>query len=445
MGAMLTITRLLATGLLLAAAAAPGHEGRWDVEIDRTGWQPPVARGRLALAKDGKSWSGTITFQVLMNGRRLTLEDVAVKGKELSFKIPGLDYELDGKLKKGALSGTCQTANGQRFEWTGARHTTEPAELFEKGLRAAKDLPRGDAKKLGVSMDDLNDLVHAAEKADTDALLVIVGGKTVCERTFGGELEPIPIMSVTKGVTALAVAALIEDGKIDSLDQHVSVWFDDWGEGVKSTVTLRHLVTHTSGLRHAKLAHALNNADDRVAYARAAPLSDPGKEWSYNNDATALLSGIVEAAAGKPLDEYVQERLFDRMGIEKPRWNRDEAGHTVSYAELFLDMRDLARIGQLLANDGAVGKEAVLEKKTIELLTGQVTPLSDGQGVLWFRVFDDDKNAIGVRHDGWLGQHLVVLPESDVVAVRLRHGKQGDGQAYGLGDFTARVVALSGR
>ena len=76
----------LMTGVLLAAAvAAPGVEGRWDVEIERAGWQPRIAKGRLALERDGKTWNGTIAFQVLMNGQRLTLEDVEVKGKKVSF------------------------------------------------------------------------------------------------------------------------------------------------------------------------------------------------------------------------------------------------------------------------------------------------------------------------------------------------------------------------
>jgi len=141
----------------------------------------------------------------------------------------------------------------------------------------------------------------------------------------------------------------------------------------------------------------------------------------------------------------VQERLFDALGIQKPRWNRDDSGHTVAYAELFLDMRDLARVGLLVANRGRVGKKAVLAESTIEMLSTQTTPLSDGHGVRWFRVFDAQKKSVGLRHDGWLGQHLVVLPGMRAVAVRLRHGKQGDAAEYRLGDFATRVLAIARR
>ena len=269
-------------------------------------------------------------------------------------------------------------------------------------------------------------------------------GKVVCERYFGSKPGPIPTMSVTKFVTGLAFGLLLEDGKIESLDAPVSTWFPDWSEGERAKVTLRHLLTHTSGIAHAKRADVLNGQDDRVAYVRQADVKAPGTEWSYNNDATALLSGIGAAAADKPLDEYVSERLFDPLEIERPRWNRDKAGNTVTYAELWLTARDLARIGQLVVARGKAGKKTVVKGETIDLLAAQGTELSDGQGLLWFRVLDTDGELLGVRHDGWLGQHLVVYPEAGLVGVRLRHGRKGDAREYGLGAFAGLVLGVAG-
>jgi CubicO group peptidase (beta-lactamase class C family) len=426
----------------LAASTAGAEsplEGRWDVVIERPGWEPREAKGVLVLERKGKAWDGSLTFEVLMNGNRQALEDLEVRGSKVEFRLGALEYRLEGKLEKGRLVGSCKTPKGA-FAWTGTRGKVEAVELFEKGLSFVGDFEKGDAAALGLDVEALSALVRAAQASDTDALIVLKDGKVVCERTFGREGGAIPTMSVTKFVTAFAAGLLLEEKKIASLDAPVSTWFPEWKEGGKEKVTLRHLLTHTSGIAHAATAAELNAQRDRVAYVRKATVDAPGTAWSYNNDAVALLSGVLAAAAGEPVDAYLERRLFVPLGVGKPRWNRDGAGNTVTYAELWLSARDLARVGRLVAEKGSARGKALVAPETIELLGSEATPLQKTQGLLWFRILDEKGAALGWRHDGWLGQHLVVYPRDGLVGVRLRRGAKGDAPQYGFGGFPGLLL-----
>src|SRR5438552_4293384 len=101
---------------------------------------------------------------------------------------------------------------------------------------------------------------------DTEAVIVQRDGKVVAESMFGRASGPIHVMSVTKFVVGFAVAMLLEDKKLASLDAPLSTWFPDWKEGTKGKVLLRHLLTHTSGVEHEETAEKLNEAKDKVGY-----------------------------------------------------------------------------------------------------------------------------------------------------------------------------------
>jgi CubicO group peptidase (beta-lactamase class C family) len=343
------------------------------------------------------------------------------------FKIEHAQFtlEFEGKRKGAGLEGKCKWKGLGTYPWTAARaEAPEPQARFEKGLRFGRDLPRGDAEKLGFDGPALDRLIAAARDAQTDALLIVKDGRIVCERYFRGRRGRIQLMSVTKFLTAMAIALLVEEGKIASLDAPLSTWFDEWGKGPRATVTLRHVMAHTSGIacgRDAKgrpSARKLNEEKDKVAYVRRQPLTDvPGEKFAYNNEAIALLSGVISQAAGEPADAYLKRKLFDPLGLRDWTWNRDGAGHTVTYAECAMSARGLARIGVLVARGGRWGSKTLVPEKWIRTLGDRPgSPHNERCGLIWWRLTDP----AGYYHDGWLGQMLLVYPEQDLVAVRLR-------------------------
>ncbi|MHC4931023.1 MAG: serine hydrolase domain-containing protein [Planctomycetota bacterium] len=424
-----------------AAAAPPSHklEGAWEFHMVRpAGAMPRTCQAQLELQRAGKNWSGAIRFRRILGGRQLALADLSVKGKGFKARLDDRKFriELEGALRGSTLAGRLDWKGYDSFEWSANR----PGTLFEPGLEFDRDLPRGDAAKLGMDAEALAALVSEARRAYSDALVIVKDGRVVCERTFGHPGGRIETMSVTKFVTAIGVAMLLEEGKIPSLDTPLSSFFPSWSKGPEAKVTLRHVLTHTSGIRHEKMAWKLNKESDRVRYVLGNGVAtEPGTQHAYNNDAVALLAGVFPKTVGKQLDEYVGRRLFRPLGIRDWEWGRDGEGTTCAYAELRLGARDLARIGMLVANGGRVGSRKILSQEWLTRLARPATPLKPDQGLLW-RLFLDGRK--GVYHTGWLGQWLIVCPSEKLVAVRLRRFEdqsETDRREYEFGKF-ARLL-----
>jgi CubicO group peptidase (beta-lactamase class C family) len=152
---------------------------------------------------------------------------------------------------------------------------------------------------------------------------------------------------------SLAVGLLLHEGKIGSLDAPLSTWYPEWSVGLRSEITLCHVLSHTSGLENRAVDLEMYAQRDTVAFARTLSRTHPpGQYYVYNNEAIQLLSGIVRRAAGVELDAYLAKRVFLPLGIRNAPWEKDSAGHCLAYAGLALTPRDLAKVGQLMAQRG---------------------------------------------------------------------------------------------
>ncbi|MCC6523256.1 MAG: beta-lactamase family protein [Polyangiaceae bacterium] len=260
----------------------------------------------------------------------------------------------------------------------------EPGAPFFEADAPDDWLPRRTARAVGLDPEALARLVADAAASDSDSLVVLRGSELVVERYFGRPRGPIETRSLTKSVVALGVLALVADGAIASLDAPLATFFPALGAGDKSAITLRHVLTHTSGLASTESGAELDAAPDRLAYALARPLvAPPGQRFAYSNEATALLSGVVAAAAGRPVDAYLAERLFAPLGIRDVAWARDRAGHVQTYFGLRIGARDLARLGMLVRDLGRFAGRALLPP---ELVRAAVTPSArePSYGLLWW-------------------------------------------------------------
>ena len=358
--------------------------------------------------------------------------------------------------------------------------------------------PTATPEATGLSRPALEVLVRQSEESGSDVLLVLAGDRVVVARNFGRVPEVLDTKSVTKGFVGLAIAFLIAEGKL-TLDQPLSSWFEEWKDGPKSKVLLRHVVTHMSGLSHEPMAWKLESHDDRLAYVRALPLvTEPGATFSYNNEATMLLSGVVAAAAGEPIDTYLQPRLFTPLGIADAKWSRDPAGNVTTNGGLAMSAVSLAKVGlalrdrrvvptawitamqeptpkapwmgllTFLSYDGWQVQDAPLRARLgrngfaaapklapldgRRFLTGAAYWMAAGQLLapaereqLGSIVREDlvpfahqEGPQVGFNWPGWLGQWLVVFPKAGVVAVRQRR------QPPKLDDTTVAQISMNG-
>ncbi len=288
---------------------------------------------------------------------------------------------MHGNLLFAVIAGLTLSACAQ------ARVAGSPPGDASAGAPAQEPPPWASPEAAGLDPAALRRLVEGARASGADALVVVKDDRLVLEEHFGTRAGPIEAFSTTKSVVSLAVGMLLDEGRLRSLDQPVSDFYPEWKGGPKRAITLRHLLDHTSGL--ADLPPVSDADSYRSNWVRVALDSDltsePGTHWAYNNRAVNLLAGIVEKASGQRLDEYLRDRLFAPLGIKDYEWMRDIAGNPVCMAGLRLRPRDLARIGEMLADGGVWQGRRIVSAAWIEASALQQSqPLNPGYGLLWW-------------------------------------------------------------
>ena len=162
------------------------------------------------------------------------------------------------------------------------------------------------------------------------SLLVIREGELVVRRGYGlsdvehgieaGPTTNYRLASVTKQFTAAAILLLAEDGKL-TLDDRLRHWLPSL-PAADDAITLRHLLTHTSGLIDYEdvmpddTTEQLRDADVlRLLESQDRTYFKPGSDYRYSNSGYALLALIVERASGKSFQDFLHERIFLPLGM----------------------------------------------------------------------------------------------------------------------------------
>ncbi|HEX8657767.1 MAG TPA: serine hydrolase [Hymenobacter sp.] len=275
-------------------------------------------------------------------------------------------------------------------------------------------------------------LVQAAEASHSDALVVLKDGKLVGEWYFGKPQGPIEAMSVTKSVVSLAIGALMAEGKIKSIDEPLYAFYPEWKQGRKQAVTLRHLLSHTSGLQnYPRTDVEIYPSPDFVQLALAAELTEePGKAFAYNNKAVNLLAGVVQKAAGQRLDVYLREGLFKKMGITHFDWTLDQAGNPHGMSGLQVRPTDLAKLGQLMLQQGRWNGQQLLTPAWVTASKQASQEVYPAYGLLWWLIPASTTYLIDQEQIGRL-EAAGVKPEF-VAKVRGLQGNYPDQAAYTL-------------
>jgi CubicO group peptidase (beta-lactamase class C family) len=164
----------------------------------------------------------------------------------------------------------------------------------------------------------------AAVLVAQDGKVRFQGGYGLADVAHGVAFSPETksrIGSITKQFTAAAILKLQEEGKL-SVNDKLSKYFPDFPRG--DEVTLRHLLTHTSGIRSytdkagfvAKVTKPIK-ADDLLNSFKNEPFDfDPGKKWHYDNSGYFLLGQIIEKVSGQSYGDFLQKNFFDPLGMK---------------------------------------------------------------------------------------------------------------------------------
>lgn len=233
----------------------------------------------------------------------------------------------------------------------------------------------------------LDSLLMRAEQTHSESVIIYRDNKLVTEKYFGiGQPDQkIETMSCTKSIVGLAVACMLSDGLLDSLDVPISSYYPELRQGQKQGITIRHLVNMTSGIQNNPNATVeIYPAPDFVQLALTAELvNKPGEVFSYNNKSLNLMAGVILKITGKRMDVFIGERLFKPLGITDFSWTLDKVGNPHVMSGCQIKPHDFIKIGNLLLSKGRYnGKQLIAEKYVNEV----VTPCKQyqGYGMLWW-------------------------------------------------------------
>lgn len=275
---------------------------------------------------------------------------------------------------------------------------------------------KADPASLGLNVEALKRHAELCVRTGADACLVVYKGKLVQELYSPRYQMPMMAMSSTKSVTGLLVGALIDDGIIKSVDEPVCKYVGEWCAGTKGKVTLRHLLSMTSGLPRMS-DKSVGWVSDKNTFVNGLPLStEPGSAWAYSNEGVQLLSPVIDRAAGEPAQDYARRRLFEPLGMSNTRLHLDEKRHAWTYADMETTPRDFARLGVLMLNKGTWRGKRVMSESWVAQSTKPSQTLKPEYGLLWWLIDDPE----GYAALGYLETNLYVFPSRDLIVVRMQ-------------------------
>jgi CubicO group peptidase (beta-lactamase class C family) len=181
---------------------------------------------------------------------------------------------------------------------------------------------------------------------------------------------PMEVFSSTKSVISILTGIAWDQGKI-GLDDPIGKYLPaGLGDAAHRAITIRQLLTETSGLDESILSEFVTvGLDEDIAQeALAQPITHtPGTHFEYSQRTPDLLSAVLQHALGEDLQAFAQRYLFDPIGIPRSSyiWLRDRAGYTYGYANLFIPPAQFAKLGLMMQNGGTWRGQRVLSSAYI--------------------------------------------------------------------------------
>lgn len=305
-------------------------------------------------------------------------------------------------------------------------------------------LPRADESELPCDVNVFHNVFNDVFFNGVDelhGLMVLQNGKVIYEEYstgFGPDFKHV-LWSASKTFTATAIGFARQDGLLDVNDKVVSFFGDDVLPEERSewldNLTIHHLLCMSACLKETLDGRMRNGEDfDWVKDALSKGFNfEPGSRFFYNSVDSHILSAIVTKVTGKTAEEYMKEKLFDRIGLTDYIWEKCPTGESIGGFGLFMTLESLAKMGQFMLNKGTWNGERLLEEEWFDMaMSPQIMQyeISGDPEANAERYEDDDWNQGycyqmwkctrgGVRLDGAKGQLCIIIPEKNAVVATL--------------------------
>lgn len=255
------------------------------------------------------------------------------------------------------------------------------------------------------------------------------------------------VYSIAKSYLSTGVGMAIDEGLLSLQDKPWDMFYDLLPKNVDESwkdVTLEHLLTMASGNGSACLmaedrSRLKSDTDETISeefkeewlkYAFASPICyRPGEKFVYGNQNPYIAGRMLEKVTGMTVCDYLYEKLWQPLGLEKPYWGTDNAGHTFTASDLYLDIDSMTKFGQVYLGNGTyngkrfVSEDWIRKSTAIHIRSSCLSPNGGAADELQGYGYYFWKNTKeGYRANGKMGQLILVLPEKEaVISVQARH------------------------
>ena len=308
-------------------------------------------------------------------------------------------------------------------------------------LRAQQNdgLPRSTPAAEGIStraVINMMDSLQQMRGCDIHHVMVVRHGKVVAElhaAPFRAE-DSHTLYSVSKLATALAVGVAVDENRLRLDDRVMTFFYDKMPDVISANmadVTVRDLLMMASGVSPDTGIRA--NGTDWVREWLAKPCDEtPGKVFRYDSMCSFMLSAIVQRVTGRPLLDYLQEKIFTPMHITQVEWEKSPDGICTGGWGLRVQTETLAKLGVLMLNKGAWEGQQLVSADYVEQACSPLIaaePSEDGISSYGYHLWNATWQGFGKLSIamGRFGQAMVLLPEQDMVVVVL--GIMAEGQS----------------
>ncbi len=270
------------------------------------------------------------------------------------------------------------------------------------------------------------------EQTQSVAFLIVKGGEIEYEDYWDGysASSRSNSFSMAKSITTMLAQCAIQDGVIKGWDQKVTDFLPELQGEFANQLTLRHLSTMTAGLDFNE--HYTNPFDitAKLYYSSEVeklmlenvPVDTVPGTYEYQSGATQLLGLCVMKAIDGSLAQYASEKLWKPLGAEHDaQWHLDSKdGKELAFCCFNTNARDFARFGQMILHHGKWNGAQILDSSFTAMATVGFDVPYYGHS---FWVYDEEGTHVFYQR-GILGQYIIVIPEYDLVVVRLGRAKE---------------------
>lgn len=229
-------------------------------------------------------------------------------------------------------------------------------------------------------------------------IMILRKGKVVAECTrypFVAEM-PHTMFSFSKAVTAVAIGFAIQEGllRLDTtIDELFSDSYSEKQMEKNKGITVRHLLNMTAG----KSVSLFDNKEKGKwldNYIKSHRYAKPGEKFKYISENTYVLGRMLAKVSGLTISEYLKPRLFEPLKIDIPFWEKDELGFDAGGWGIFMNIEDMAKLGQCFLQKGVWNGVQVIPEGWIDAMT---TPYTRG-------LYGLDAKNLGFGYNTWCGR-----------------------------------------